>query len=171
MIVLETERLRLRHLSPDTDAEFILRLRNEPSFLHYIGDKGVRTADDARQYIVNGPMKSYQENGFGLYKVELKETREPIGISGILKRDTLPDPDVGFAFLPEFWNQGYAYESAAAVMQYAREVLRVERILAIVTPDNAASAKLLAKIGLRFDRLIKSPEDAPHLKLFVSSGK
>lgn len=170
MIVLETERLTLRHLSPESDAEFILRLLNEPSFLQYIGDKGVRTLADARDYIVNGPAKSYQDNGFGLYKVELKETGKPIGISGLIKRDTLPEPDIGFAFLPEYWRMGYAYESAAAVMKYARGELRLERILAITTPGNAASEKLLAKIGLKFDRLTKLTPDTDAVNLFVPAA-
>ena len=171
MTVLETERLTLRHLSPDRDAEFILRLLNEPSFLQFIGDKGVRTQDDARAYIRNGPMNSYEQNGFGLYKVELKESGEAIGICGLVKRDTLPDADIGFAFLPEYWNKGYAHESAAAVMRYALDVLGLDRILAIATPDNEASAKLLRKIGLRFDRLIKLSEDAAEIRLFTSEVK
>jgi RimJ/RimL family protein N-acetyltransferase len=170
MIILETKRLVLRHLNPETDAEFILRLLNEPSFLQYIGDKGIRTIEDARQYITNGPARSYQENGFGLYCVGLKDLGEPIGISGIIRRDTLPDPDIGFAFLPEYWNQGYAYESATAVMKYARAELQLERILAITTPENEASAKLLGKIGLRFDRLVKLADDAPNVKLFTSEA-
>ena len=167
MIVLETERLALSHLSPNTDVEFILQLLNEPSFIRHIGDKGVRTPEDARQYILDGPIKSYEQNGFGLYKVDLKETGQPIGISGLIKRDTLADPDIGFAFLPDYWNQGYAFESAAAVMKYAREVLQLDRVLAITTPDNEPSAKLLAKIGLQFDRFIKLSEDAPEVKLFA----
>lgn len=167
MLILETERLILRHLGPETDVDFILRLLNEPSFLQYIGDKGVRTLDDARAYINNGPLKSYQENGFGLYKVELKETGDPIGICGLIKRDTLPAPDIGFAFLPEYWNSGYAHEAAAAVMRHAREVLRLDRILAITSPGNTASEKLLAKIGLKFDRLMKPTPDADAVNLFV----
>jgi ribosomal-protein-alanine N-acetyltransferase len=170
MIVLETDRLILRHLSPDTDAEFILDLLNQPSFIQYIGDKGVRTLDDARGYITTGPMKSYEQNGFGLYRVELKENSVPIGISGLVKRDTLPDADIGFAFLPEYWRQGYALESAVAVIKHAREVLRLERVLAITSPDNEASARLLWKIGLRFDRLIKLSEDASEVRLFISDG-
>ena len=145
MFILETERLTLRHLSPETDAEFILRLLNEPSFLQYVGDKGARTLDDARAYIRNGPMKSYEENGFGLYRVGLKEDGSAIGICGLIKRDTLPEPDIGFAFLPEYWNKGYAHESAAEVMRHAREVLRLNRILAITTPDNEASGKAARK--------------------------
>jgi RimJ/RimL family protein N-acetyltransferase len=166
MIVLETERLILRHLDPDTDADFILRLVTEPSFLHYIGDKGVRTPDDARRYITDGPQKSYEVNGFGLYMVELKSDRAAIGMCGLVKRDTLPDADIGFAFLENYWNQGYAFESAAAVMKYASEALGIKRVLAITTPDNIASGKLLNKIGLRFDRLIRLTEDSPDVKLF-----
>ncbi len=167
MIVLETARLTLRHLSIG-DAEFILRLLNEPSFLRYIGDKGVRNLDDARQYILNGPVASYERNGFGLYLVELKDDGTPIGISGLVKRDTLPEPDIGFAFLPAYWSQGYAVESAAAVMTYAREVLGLTRIAAITSPDNNASEKLLGKIGLRFERMIKLSDDGDEVKLFAS---
>jgi RimJ/RimL family protein N-acetyltransferase len=168
MIILDTERLVLRHMSPETDAEFVLELLNQPSFLQYIGDKGVRTLDDAQQYIRNGPLKSYQQNGFGLYTVELKENGAPVGISGLVKRDTLPDADIGFAFLPEYWSQGYAIESAAAVMTYARETLGLGRVLAITSPDNERSAKLLGKIGLRFERMLKLMDDAPEVKLFSS---
>ena len=166
MFILETERLTLRHLSPETDVEFILRLLNEPSFLQYIGDKKVRTLDDARAYIRNGPAKSYEENGFGLYRVGLKANEHAIGICGLIKRDGLPEPDIGFAFLPEYWNKGYAHESAAEVMRYARDVLRLDRILAITSPDNEPSARLLEKIGLRFQRLIRLSEDADEVKLF-----
>jgi RimJ/RimL family protein N-acetyltransferase len=167
MIVLETDRLVLSHLSPETDAEFILRLLNEPSFIQYIGDKGVRTLDEARQYIQNGPVRSYEENGFGLNKVELKSSGAPIGISGLVKRDTLPDADIGFAFLPQHWNQGYAIESARAVMEHARDVLGIDRVVAITSQDNEASAKLLEKIGLRFQRLIQLSDNAPQIKLYT----
>lgn len=167
MKVLETDRLTLRHLSTG-DAEFILELLNQPSFIRYIGDKQVRTLDDARGYVLNGPVKSYETYGFGLNLVELKSERKSIGICGLLKRDTLPEPDIGFAFLPDYWNQGYAFEAAAAVMNHARASLGVENVLAITSPDNEASAKLLGKIGLRFDRLVKLAEDAEEVKLFTS---
>ena len=168
MIILETERLRLRHLTPDTDAEFILELLNDPSFIRFIGDKGVRDLDAARRYIVDGPVKRYDANGFGLYLAELKTNETPIGICGLVKRDTLPHADIGFAFLPAYWNQGYAFESAAAVMDHARERLKLGRILAITSPDNEASGKLLDKIGLRFERMIRLSEDAPEIKLFAT---
>ena len=170
MIVLETERLILRRLDPTADAEFILRLLNEPSFLHYIGDKGVRTLGDAQRYIIDGPVKSYETNGFGLCKVELKNDATPIGMCGLVKRDTLPDADIGFAFLEAYWNKGYAHESAAAIMKHAREILGIKHVLAITTPDNEASGKLLEKIGLRFDRLTKLSADAPEVKLFTSDS-
>jgi RimJ/RimL family protein N-acetyltransferase len=168
MIVLETERLVLRRLSSD-DAEFILELLNQPSFLHYIGDKGVRNNDDALNYIQTGPVASYERFGFGLYLVELKDTAVPIGICGLLKRDSLPDVDVGFAFLPDYWSRGYAFEAAAAVMNYGREVLGLRRIVAITSLDNDASIRLLEKMGLKFEGLIKLAEGQPEVKLFGTS--
>ena len=165
MIILETNRLVLRQLIIG-DAEFILALLNEPSFIRYIGDKGVRNLDDARRYILEGPVESYERNGFGLYLAELKKDGTPIGISGLVKRDTLSDPDIGFAFLPQYWSRGYAVESAAAVMDYARDVLALKRVLAITSPDNEASARLLGKIGLQFQRLISLSEGAPEVRLF-----
>jgi len=168
MTILETERLVIRRLSAD-DAEFILALLNEPSFLRYIGDKGVRNIADAVRYIQTGPVASYERFGFGIYLVELKESGEPIGMCGLIKRETLPDVDIGFAFLPNFWSRGFAFEAAAAVLNYGRAVLGLRRIVAITSPDNDPSAKLLEKIGLRFERLIKLGDDPSEVRLFVSS--
>lgn len=165
MTILETERLILRKITND-DAEFIVELLNQPSFLRYIGDKEVRNVADAVRYIQTGPIASYERFGFGLYLVELKETGVPIGICGLLKRDSLPDVDVGFAFLPSYWSQGYAFESASAVMTYGSEVLGLRRIVAITSLDNDASMRLLEKIGLKFERLIKLSEDEPEVRLF-----
>jgi len=165
--LIETERLTLRKLSIE-DAPFILRLVNEPSFLQFIGDKGVRNLEDARQYILNGPVASYAQNGFGLFIVQLKANQVPLGMCGLLKRETLQDVDIGFAFLPDFWNKGYAFESAAGVLSYAKDVLKLPRIVAITNKDNDASGKLLEKLGLHFDRLIKLSDDKAELKLFVS---
>ncbi|MFN2510226.1 MAG: GNAT family N-acetyltransferase [Pyrinomonadaceae bacterium] len=167
MSVLETERLVLRRMTPD-DAEFILKLVNEPSFIRFIGDKGVRSHADAVQYIQTGPMASYQRFGFGLYLVELKGRRVPIGMCGLLKRDSLPDVDVGFAFLPAFWSKGYAFEAAAAVKGLGKDVLGISRLVAITNPDNESSIKLLEKIGFRYERMIRLSEDAPEVKLFAS---
>ncbi|HEV2836572.1 MAG TPA: GNAT family N-acetyltransferase [Pyrinomonadaceae bacterium] len=152
MTLLETERLTVRELNVD-DAEFILTLLNEPSFLRYIGDKQVRNLDDARRYILDGPVASYERHGFGLCLVELKNSHTPIGMCGLLKREELPDPDIGFAFLPDFWNKGYAFEVAATVLKDARERLKLNRVLAIVNPDNDASIKLLQKLGFKFERI------------------
>ena len=151
MSVLQTERLNLRELTLD-DAPFILTLLNEPSFLRFIGDKKVRTLEAARQYLLNGPMASYAHQGFGLNLVELNDSHTPIGICGLLKREELPDPDIGFAFLPDFWGKGFAYEAAVAVMNDARERLKLNRVLAIVNPDNDASIKLLERLGMKFER-------------------
>ena len=150
----------------DDDADFVLRLVNEPSFLRYIGDRGVRTIEDARRYIADGPVAGYARYGYGLLRVARKSDGTTVGMCGVLKRDTLPDPDIGFSFLPEFWSQGYALESAGAVMKHAREVLRLGRILAITTNDNESSIRLLGKLGFRFDRMM--PFGSEELRLFVS---
>src|SRR5215213_80928 len=166
MTVLETERLFLRRFTAN-DAGFILTLLNEPSFLRYIGDKKVRELEGARQYILNGPVASYEQNGFGLCLVELKESHTPIGMCGLIKREELPDPDIGFAFLPDFWNKGFAFEAAAAVLHDGRERLRLQRILAITSLDNDSSIKLLERLGFRFERVIKLSEDREQVKLFA----
>jgi len=169
MTVLETERLTLRELNTD-DAPFILSLLNEPSFLRHIGDKKVRNLEDARQYILNGPVAMYERHGLGLYQVELKDTHTPIGMCGLLKREELPQPDIGFAFLPDFWNKGFAFEAAAAVLTDARKRLQLNRILAIVNPDNDASIKLLEKLGLKYERNVKLAADREEVKLFATNS-
>jgi RimJ/RimL family protein N-acetyltransferase len=169
MTVLETERLILRHFNAD-DAEFVLKLLNEPSFLRYIGDKKVRNLDDARQYIITGPVASYERHGFGLNVIELKHSRAPIGMCGLLKRDELPEPDIGFAFLPDFWSKGFAFEAATAVLQDARERLRLDRILAIVNPDNEASLKLLERLGFKFERTVRLAADRDEVRLFATDA-
>jgi RimJ/RimL family protein N-acetyltransferase len=166
MTVLETQRLSLRELTAD-DAQFILNLLNEPSFLRYIGDKQARNLEDARQYILNGPAASYERNGFGLYLVELRESHTPIGMCGFLKREELPDPDIGFAFMPEFWSKGFAFEAAAALLQDGRERLKLERILAITSLDNEPSIKLLQRLGFSFDRVITLAAGSEPVKLFT----
>jgi RimJ/RimL family protein N-acetyltransferase len=150
------------------DAEFMLELLNEEAFLLNIGDRGVRTVADAAAYILNGPVASYEKFGFGLYAVELKESGAPIGICGLLKRDSLDDVDIGFAFLKKFWGRGYAYESAAAVMDYGWTKVGLNRIVAITAPENHASIELLEKIGLRFEKMIQMPEHDGESKLFAS---
>ena len=150
------------------DAEFIVELLNDAAFLRFIGDKGVRTTDDARRYILTGPIESYERHGFGLWLVELKGSETPIGMCGLLQRDTLSDVDIGFAFLPSYRSRGYALESAAAVMDYGRRVLGLKRIVAIANEDNAGSIRVLEKIGMSFDRMIRLAEGQPEIRLLAS---
>jgi ribosomal-protein-alanine N-acetyltransferase len=166
--VLETERLLLRQLSTE-DAGFILQLLNEPSFIRNIGDRGVRTIESANSYILNGPVASYAKNGFGLYLVKLKETDESIGMCGLIRRDMLEDVDIGYAFLPKFWSKGYAIESAQAVKEYAKNTIGLNRIVAIVDPENEGSIRVLEKIGLQFEKMIRLSADDIELKLFGAS--
>src|SRR5437762_8298135 len=169
MHVIETERLTLRRLTVD-DATFILKLLNDDAFLRFIGDKGVRNLDDARQYIVKGPLASYQRLGFGIYLVVLTTTHEPIGMCGLVKRDALEDADIGFAFLPDFRSQGYASEAAKAVRDYALNSLGLKRLVAITNPDNAGSIRVLEKIGLKFERMIRLTEDSAEIRLYQSEA-
>jgi RimJ/RimL family protein N-acetyltransferase len=150
------------------DAEFILKLLNEPSFIHFIGDKGVRNQADAVRYIQTGPMANYERFGFGQYLVELKEGRVPIGMCGLTKKDSLPDADIGYSFLPAYWSKGYAVEAAAGVKAYVKGVLGISKLVAVTNPDNESSIKLLGKIGFRFERMIRLSEDAAELKLFTT---
>lgn len=165
MKILETERLTLCRLTAD-DAAFILKLLNDAKFLRYIGDRGVKTLDDARRYILSGPVESYERLGFGLYLTKLKDEGTPIGICGLLKRISLTDVDVGFAFLPEFRRKGYAYESASAVLDYGKTILGLDRIVAVTSSDNHRSIKVIKKLGLTYRKIIKLPDDKEVSKLF-----
>lgn len=165
MTPLTTERLTLRRLTLD-DGEFILALLNEPSFIEMIGDRGVRTVEEAQGYIRKGALASYERFGFGMYLTALKTDGTPIGICGLLKRDTLPDIDVGFAFRPAFWRRGYAYESCLAVIEQGRQEFGVKRLVAITSPKNLGSGKVLEKLGLRFEKMICLTEDGEELRLF-----
>jgi [ribosomal protein S5]-alanine N-acetyltransferase len=157
VLVCETPRLLIRRLDA-TDAPLILRLLNEPSFLENIGDRGVRSLDDARTYLAKGPFASYAEHGFGLSHVSLKAGGEGIGMCGLLKRDWLDAPDLGFAFFPEFWSKGYAYESSVGVIEWGRRTLGITRVVGIVKPGNAGSIRVLEKLGMAFARVVTSPE-------------
>ena len=167
MNILDTDRLSLRRLEA-SDAPFILELLNEPLWLRFIGDKNVRTLDDARGYIANGPGAMYAKHGFGLYRVALHDSDTPIGICGLIKRDTLADVDLGFAFLPQFRAQGYAREAAAAVLDYGRTSLRLKRVVAITLPDNDASTRVLQSVGLRFEQTVQIGDDPQPLMLYAT---
>ncbi|MFC5477752.1 GNAT family N-acetyltransferase [Massilia suwonensis] len=164
MIVLQTERLRVRHLTPD-DAAFMLGLLNDPAWHRFIGDRGIRTVDGAREHIVNGPMAMVARLGFGFYLVERKADACPIGLCGLAKRDFLDDVDIGYAFLPEYGGQGYAFEAAQGVLAHAR-ALGLKRLVATVVPENEASIRLLEKLGLRFERSFEAPDSTRELQLF-----
>jgi len=163
---LETARLNIRHLTTD-DAPFILELLNDPSFIQNIGDRNVRTIADAESYITKGPVSSYEKNGFGLDLVVLKETGESIGICGLIKRETLEDVDIGYAFLPKFWKKGYAVESALGVLEYGLKVQKLKRIVAITLEANRGSVRALERIGLKFEKMVTLSGDEEELMLFA----
>jgi RimJ/RimL family protein N-acetyltransferase len=164
--IIETNRLVIRRMSTD-DSAFMLELFNEPSWLRFIGDRGIRTIEDAQHYILNGPVEMYARLGYGFYVVQLKETDDKIGICGLVKRDFLDDVDIGYAFLPQYRGKAYAYESASAVLEYAESELGLKRVVAAVRSDNYVSAGLLKKLGLRFERTVKHPDEEQELELFV----
>jgi len=164
--VLETKRLILRQFSR-ADAGLILELLNEPSFLQNIGDRGVRTLSDAERYIETGPVASYARNGFGLYLIVLKESNESIGMCGLIKREALEDVDVGYAFLPRYWSKGYAIESVLGVMEYAKNIVHLKRVVAIVDPNNQGSIRVLEKAGFTLEKMVRLSTDDIELKLFA----
>ncbi len=166
-IVTETERLLLRRLTTE-DAAFVLELVNEPSWLRFIGDRNVHSLDEAAGYISRGPLESYEKNGFGLYLVVIKESGEPAGMCGLIRRDSLPHPDIGFAFSPRYWGRGYAHEAAAAVMEHGRATHRMNPILAIVNPDNERSISLLEKLGMTFESPYRLPGEEQDVRLYSS---
>lgn len=164
-ILIETERLYLRKFTLD-DAPFILELLNTPTWLQFIGDRNVHSIEDAENYLKNGSLKSYQENGFGFYAVIEKTSSKTIGMCGLIKRDSLPDIDIGFAFLPHLISKGFGYEAASATLNYALNTLQIKRIIAIVNPDNEKSIGLIKKIGLHFEKMIKFGDEEKELMLF-----
>jgi len=163
--ILETERLRLRKFTLD-DTDFIIRLLNSPGWLEFIGDRNVKTKKEAEAYLINGPMKSYEVNGYGLCMVEIKDHNTPIGMCGIINRANMEGQDIGFAFLTEYIGLGYGYEIASATLDYAMNELKLPRVLAITLPTNKPSIKLLEKIGLRFQKNFTFPDEIEELMLF-----
>ncbi|MEO8384533.1 MAG: GNAT family N-acetyltransferase [Betaproteobacteria bacterium] len=166
MMVLETERLTLRWLTGE-DAPFILTLLNDPGWLQFIGDRGVRTVEDARKYILDGPAAMIARLGFGLYLTERKTDSEPMGMCGLIKRDGLDDVDIGFAFLPQFCGCGYAFEAAVAVLGFGKSKFGLNRIVGITAPDNETSIKLLKKIGMKYERTLQLPKIEGESMLFA----
>lgn len=162
---LDTLRLRLRCFE-EADASFVLRLLNEPSFHEFIGDRGVRSLEDAQRYLREGPMASYRDNSHGLMRLSLRAGDIPIGMCGLVRRPTLPSPDVGFALLPEHWGMGYVTEAALAAIEHGREALGLEEILGITTPHNLRSIRVLEKLGLKFVEERALTPDTPPLRIY-----
>jgi RimJ/RimL family protein N-acetyltransferase len=164
----ETARLTVRRLNYD-DAPFLVGLLNQPSFLANIGDRGVRNADDAHRYLREGPLAMYERHGFGLWHVSRRADGAAMGMCGLLKRDILPDVDLGYAFLPEFWGQGYAFEAAEATLRHAAERFGLKRVIGVVSEGNAASIRVLEKLGMRFERMVSMRPEEPDVRLFGRS--
>lgn len=164
--VLSTQRLILRRMCLD-DAPFMLDLLNQPSWLRFIGDRGVTNLQQARDYIANGAMASYQRFGFGFFVVEMKGQPGAIGTCGLAKRDYLEDVDLGYALLPQYWSQGFASEASIGVIEYARNVLKLPRLVATTTRDNTISIRLLEKLGFRLRETFVQGEKRETLNLFV----
>jgi RimJ/RimL family protein N-acetyltransferase len=161
----ETERLILRRFDFE-DASFVIALLNQPSFIANIGDRGVRSIDDARRYLRDGPMAMYQEHGFGLWHVARKIDGVAVGMCGLLKRNHLPDVDVGYAFLPEYWGIGYAYEAASATLRHGAEKFGLGRVIGVVSEGNSASIRVLEKLGMRFEQMYPMHADEPLVRLY-----
>lgn len=157
-MIIETARLTLSEFSAD-DAAFILELLNTPSWLQYIGDRNVHTLEEARNYLLYGPLSSYKRSGFGFYLVRLKENGIPLGMCGLVKRDLLEHADLGFAFLPQYENKGYGHEAASATLEYARKTLKMKRVAAITLENNLSSLRLLHKLGFKYERSVRFPGD------------
>lgn len=165
-IIIETERLVLKELETD-DAEFIFRLLNSPGWLKYIGTRNINSLEDAGSYITNKLVQGYKDNGFGFYLAQIKSTNEKTGMCGLVKREGLDNIDIGFAFLPEYEGKGYAFEAASAVMDYAKDTLKIKQIAAITLPYNTGSIKVLEKLGMSFVKNIKLPNDSDELMLYI----
>jgi RimJ/RimL family protein N-acetyltransferase len=163
--ILETSRLLLREFTIH-DSGFILELLNSEGWLQYIGDRHVKTEEQAIDYLEKGPIRSYRENGFGLWLVENKNDRTALGMCGILDRGTLGSPDIGFAFLPEFCGKGYAYEIASETLAYAKNILKIPKVAAITVPANERSIRLLTRLGLKFIKTLRLSHDKEKLNLY-----
>ncbi len=165
--ILETERLMLREIELERDAEFMLEVLNEPAFIANVADRRVRTVAVAKEFITQRILPSYKEFGFGFYIVELKDTAIRVGISGLIKRETMDDVDIGFSTLERYWDRGYAFEAASALMEHGLRVHQLPRIVGATAPHNHASARLLEKLGLRFERMVRLPGYNDDSRLFT----
>lgn len=156
--ILKTERLELGWLTTD-DAPLMLAVWNDPAFIRHVADRGIRTLEQAREAIEAGPLRLYEEHGYGPFRLRRSDDNTDMGICGLFKRPNLDEPDIGFAVLPEFCGQGFGFEASAAVLEHARDTLGVSCVTAIVSPRNEASIGLLEKLGLQYDRQVRMPGD------------
>ena len=168
MTVVKTERLLLRTVTAN-DASIILELLNEPAVIANVADRGVRTVADAANYIAEKITPSYEKHGFGFYIIELKDSGMPVGMCGLIKRDALDDVDIGYSILERYGRHGYAFEAAQAVLNYARDVIRLPRVVAITSHQNSASQALLIKLGMRHIRNIQIPSFATESMYFAQT--
>jgi ribosomal-protein-alanine N-acetyltransferase len=168
-VIFSTPRLLVRELV-DADAAFLVELLNDRAFVAHIGDRGVRDEAGAKRYLESGPRTSYRVHGFGLWCVVLHATQQPVGICGLLQRAELLAPDLGYAFLEGHRGQGLAREAAAATAAFARDTLGIERLLAIVSPGNAASIRLLEHLGFRREGIAPLAIAEPPLLLYGRSA-
>ena len=163
---LETPRLALRRFVFD-DAPFVVELLNQPSFIRNIGDRGVRNVDDAHRYLREGPMAMYEQYGFGLWLASRRADGVPVGMCGLLKRDILPDVDIGYAYLPAHWGHGYALEAARATLEHGARKFGLKRVIGVVSDHNDASIRVLEKLGMRFERMYPMHADEPEVRLYA----
>ena len=164
--ILETERLQLRWMTLD-DAPMMFAVWNDPAFLRFVGDRGIRSLEEAEASMRDGPVHLYAEYGYGPFRVSRRDDGADMGVCGLYRRDGLDEPDIGFAFLPEFRGQGYGYEASVAVLDHARDELKLPRVTAIVSPSNDASIALLEKLGMRYDKMMRLPGDDEDVSLYV----
>lgn len=165
MTLLKTERLLINLITLE-DAPFLCALMTDPDWIRNIGDRGIRTVEQAEDFIKTRFFKSYKENGFGFYSMVVKESLEKVGIVGLVNREGLEHIDIGYGILPEFRGQGFAYEATKALYGYAHDTLKLKKIIAIVNPDNTRSIKLLEKLGLSYEKMVRLPEGDKDIKLF-----
>lgn len=163
---IETERLKMRWLT-EADVPLMLAIWNDPTFVRYVGDRGIRTEEQALDELTKNAFRGYEEFGYGPFHVSLRDGGEAIGVCGLYKREHYEDPDIGFAFLPDYCSQGYGWEAARAVRDYARDALGLRRIIAIVSPENTASIRLCEKLGLSFDRHDTYPDDDETVSVYA----
>ena len=155
----------MRWLTLD-DAGLMLSIWNDPAFVRHVGDRGVRSVQDAEQVMKKGPLRLYEDHGYGPYRVSLRSSDEAIGVCGLFRREGLEDADIGYALLPEYCGAGYATEAATAVFEHARDELRLTRLTAIISPDNAASVAVVRKLGMSFERMLRLPDDTKDVELY-----